>query len=130
MYEYHDMNGLMICPSMLLDASTPAAQKLILALIDALDAGDGCRISNRDLARITGLSVPTVRKHLALMNENGYIDIEVVGFGDRKLSVACSPWTDDRPRRRAARLAINSMLVKEFGSQPWAGFGPSEPLSV
>lgn len=58
---------------------SPAARKLLTNLVKAMNKQNAVMVSQESLAKLTGLSKPTIKRSVALLREQKWIDVLKVG---------------------------------------------------
>lgn len=58
---------------------SPAARKLLTSLVKAMNKQNAVMVSQESLAKLTGLSKPTIKRSVALLREQKWIDVLKVG---------------------------------------------------
>ncbi|SAL80167.1 helix-turn-helix domain-containing protein [Caballeronia telluris] len=58
---------------------SPAARKLLTSLVKAMNKQNAVMVSQESLAKLTGLSKPTIKRSVALLREQQWIDVLKVG---------------------------------------------------
>lgn len=58
---------------------SPAARKLLTSLVKAMNKQNAVMVSQESLVKLTGLSKPTVKRAVALLREQNWIEIVKVG---------------------------------------------------
>lgn len=58
---------------------SPAARKLLTNLVKAMNKQNAVMVSQESLAKLTGLSKPTIKRSVALLREQNWIDVLKVG---------------------------------------------------
>lgn len=83
--EQKQMDGLWIPLEILNDENLSLQEKFVLAMIKALDKGQGCFASNKYLAKFVGVSADRISKLITNLHKNKYITVEVVGYNTRTI---------------------------------------------
>lgn len=89
-HSRNELKGVWIPGDVLRDPQISHAGKILMAEILALHQNaSGCYCSNAHLADILGLSISGVRKHLAKLIEDGYLERGVIEMGHAQIRTLC-----------------------------------------
>lgn len=96
---------------------SPAARKLLTSLVKAMNRQNAVMVSQGSLAKLTGLSTPTVKRAVAMLREEQWIEVLKVGTSNIYRVNSSVFWTaraDGRWASFSAEILVNYDEQDEF----------------